>query len=124
MSTERRSVENPQEALPLTPLTYHVLLALADEDRHGYAILKEVEERTGGEMTIETGALYHALKRMLDDGLIEPVPAQERPAGEDRRRRAYRLLTWGREVLAAESLRLRRLVAVAEAKAVIPVRSS
>ena len=117
-------MSDPQEILPLTPLTYHVLLALADDDRHGYAIIKEVEERTGAEMTIETGALYHALKRMLDEGLIEAVSADERPAGEDRRRKAYRLLPWGREVLKAESLRLRRLLAVAEEKAVIPAQSS
>ena len=84
-------MKNLQEVLPLTPLTYNVLLALADDERHGYAILKEIEERTGAEMTIETGALYHALKRMLDEGLIEAVSPEERPAGEDRRRRAYRL---------------------------------
>lgn len=117
-------MKNPQEALPLTSLTFNVLLALVDDNRHGYAILKEVEDRTGENMTIETGALYHALKRMLDQGLIEAVPVAERPAGEDRRRRAYRLLPWGREVLQAEALRLRRLLAVAEEKAVIPVQSS
>ena len=107
-------------ALPLTALTYHVLLALADGDRHGYGIIKEVERRTGGEMVIETGTLYHAIKRMLDDGLLEPVPIRERPEGEDRRRRVYRLQPWGREVLAAESLRLRQLLRIAEEKSVIP----
>lgn len=111
-------------ALPLTALTYHALLALADGDRHGYGIIKEVERRTGGAMEIETGTLYHAMKRMLDEELIESVPASERPADEDRRRRTYRLTEWGREVLAAESLRLRQLVAIAEEKQVIPVRST
>ena len=117
-------MKSPQEALPLTALTYHVLLALADGDRHGYGIIKEVERRTGGEMEIETGTLYHAVKRMLDDGLIEPVPADERPVDEDRRRRAYRLLPWGREVLGAESLRLRQLLQIAEEKKVLPVNAT
>jgi len=113
-----------REVLPLTALTYHVLLALADEDRHGYGIMKEVEARTGGEMTIETGALYHALKRMLDEELIEPVPPEERPEGEDRRRRAYRLLPYGKEVLQAESLRLRQLVGIAAEKDILPASST
>ena len=117
-------MEDPRNALPLTPLTFHVLLALADGDRHGYAIIKEVEERTGGEMTLETGALYHALKRMLDDELIEPVPVGERPPDEDRRRRTYRLRPWGRKVLKAESYRLRQLLGIAEDKDVIPARST
>jgi DNA-binding PadR family transcriptional regulator len=114
----------PHEVLPLTPFTYHILLALADGDRHGYGIIKEIEARTGGQMEIETGTLYHALRRMLEDGLIEPIPSEERPAGEDRRRRAYRLLPWGRDVLAAESRRIRQLVEIAEDKQVLPARSS
>jgi len=116
-------VRDPKSLLPLTPLTFHVLLALADEDRHGYGIIKDVEARTGGEMTIETGALYHAIKRMLDNNLIQAVPPGERPPGEDSRRRAYRLRPWGREVLQAESFRLRQLLRIAEDKDVIPVGS-
>ena len=117
-------MQDPFDALPLTPLTYHALLALADGDRHGYGIIKEVERRTGGAMEIETGTLYHAIKRMLDGDMIQPVPASERPADEDRRRRAYRLTAWGKEVLAAESMRLRQLVDIAEEKRVIPARST
>lgn len=113
-------MDDAKRMLPLTPITFHILLALADEDRHGYGIIKDVEGRSGGEMSIETGALYHAMKRMLDDGLVEIVPVGERPADEDRRRRTYRLRPWGREVLAAESLRLRQLVRIAEARDVIP----
>ena len=112
-------MDDAKKMLPLTPITFHILLALADEERHGYGIIKDVEARTGGEMSIETGALYHAVKRMLDDGLIEVVPPGERPPNEDRRRRTYRLRSWGREVLAAESLRLRHLLRIAEAKDVI-----
>jgi len=116
--------EDARKALPLTPLTYHILLALADEDRHGYGIIKEVETRTGGEMSIETGALYHALKRMLDEGFIEPVPPGDRPKGEDRRRRAYRLRPFGEEVLRAESLRLRQLLGIAAEKDILPASST
>ncbi len=114
-------MRKPSEILPLTALTYHALLALADGDRHGYGIIKEVEMRTGGAMEIETGTLYHAIKRMLDEELIESVPASERPEGEDRRRRTYRLTGWGKEVLAAESMRLRQLLEIAVEKRVLPV---
>lgn len=117
-------MNNPTEILPLTTLTYHILLALADNDRHGYSIIKEVEERTGQSMQIETGALYHAIRRMRDEQLIDPVPAGERPASEDSRRRTYRLTDWGREVLAAESARLRQLVDIAEAKQVLQARAT
>ncbi len=117
-------MNDPREALPLTALTYHILLTLADGDRHGYGIIKEVERRTGGEVVIETGTLYHAIKRMLDEGLLESVPSSERPEGEDQRRRVYRLNPWGRKVLVAESLRLRKLLRVAEEKNVIPGEAS
>ena len=117
-------MKDPAEILPLTTLTYHILLALADSDRHGYSIIKEVEERTGQRMQIETGALYHAIRRMRDDGLIEPIPQHERPTSEDSRRRTYRLTTWGRDVLGAESARLRQLVEIAEAKQVLQARAT
>ena len=117
-------MKNPNEVLPLTTLTYHILLALADHNRHGYSIIKEVEERTGQSMQIETGALYHAIRRMREDELIEPIPENERPRAEDSRRRTYRLTQWGRDVLAAESARLRQLVEIAEAKHVIQARAT
>jgi DNA-binding PadR family transcriptional regulator len=117
-------MKNPSEALPLTPLTYHILLALADHDRHGYSIIKEVEQRTGQSIQIETGALYHAIRRMREADLIEPVPAEERPPSEDSRRRTYRLTKWGKSVLAAESARLRQLVDIAVAKQVLQERAT
>ena len=117
-------MKNPSEFLPLTTLTYHILLALADHDRHGYSIIKEVEDRTGKSMQIETGALYHAIRRMRSDELIEPIPEGERPTGEDSRRRTYRLTDWGRDVLTAESARLRQLVDIAEAKQVLQARTT
>lgn len=114
---------DPASMLPLTPLTYHVLLALADSDRHGYGIIKEVLERTNGEMELETGTLYTALRRLRDDDMIEPVPRGERPEGEDRRRRTYRLAPLGRKVLEAESRRLADLVSMAAEKRVLPATS-
>lgn len=106
--------------LPLTHLSYQVLLALADEVRHGYGIIKEVRDRTNGEMELETGTLYTALKRLKDEGLIEIVVPLERPPGEDDRRRVYKLTRLGREVLEAESRRLAALVGVAVEKRVLP----
>jgi DNA-binding PadR family transcriptional regulator len=124
MAAAERGFMNPRDPLTLLPLThlaYHVLLALADEARHGYGIIKEVFERTDGEMELETGTLYAALKRLRDEGLLETVPRAERPAGEDSRRRNYRLTPFGRKVLAAESQRLARLLDVAAEKRVLPI---
>lgn len=123
-SSYETTMKNPNDILPLTTLTYHILLALADHDRHGYSIIKEVEERTGQAMQIETGALYHAIRRMKEEELIEPIPETERPSTEDSRRRTYRLTDWGRDVLKAESARLRQLVDIAEAKQVIQARAT
>jgi DNA-binding PadR family transcriptional regulator len=104
---------DPRSLLPLTHLSYQILLALADGDRHGYGIIKEVHARTEGEMELETGTLYTALKRMKDEGLIDIV-------GEDDRRRVYALTAFGADVLEVESRRLAALVRVAVAKRVIP----
>jgi DNA-binding PadR family transcriptional regulator len=112
---------DPTALLPLTSLTYHILLALADADRHGYGIIKEVEDRTNGQMELETGTLYAAIRRMRDEQLIEVVPQSRRPAGEDTRRRTYRLTPFGKKVLKAESLRLAHLLGIAAEKKVLPV---
>lgn len=102
---------DPAELLPLTPALFHVLLALADGEKHGYAVLKEVAERTGGSVTLSTGTLYGIIKRLLADGLI-----RDSAAGSDERRRAYRLTPFGRKVALAEAERLRDLVVSARAK--------
>jgi DNA-binding PadR family transcriptional regulator len=108
-------VKNPEPAAPLTPAMFHVLLALAGDDLHGYAILKEVELRTAGEVKLSTGTLYGIIKRLLNDGLI--VERRERPsANDDERRRYYRLTPKGREVAAAEAERLEKVVALARAR--------
>jgi len=101
---------------PLTPAMFHVLLALAGDDLHGYAILKEVALRTGGEVQLSTGTLYGIIKRLLNDGLI--VERRERPAArnDDERRRYYRLTPKGRDVAAAEAARLEKVVALARAR--------
>ncbi len=103
----------PETQTPLTPAMFHVLLALAGDDLHGYAILKEVALRTAGEVKLSTGTLYGIIKRLLNDGLI--VERRERPAArdDDQRRRYYRLTTTGREVAAAEADRLEKVVALA-----------
>ena len=110
---------DPEAMLPLTPLSFHILLALADDDRHGYGIIKEVRERTTGEMTPGAGTLYAAVQRMLDDGLI--TETSDRPAtGDDERRRYYRLSAFGRQVARAEALRLARAIRIASDKKLIP----
>jgi DNA-binding PadR family transcriptional regulator len=102
---------DPLESLPLTPALFHVLLSLADGEKHGYAILKEVEERTAGTVSLSTGTLYGIIKRLLADGMI-----RDSAAGSDDRRRAYRLTAFGRRVALAEAERLRELVLSAQAK--------
>lgn len=111
-------MSQPTDALPLTPLSYQILLALADAPRHGYGIIKEIEAREGAAAAPSTGALYLALQRMGGDALIEDAAA---PRGErDARRRYYRLTPEGRRVGEAESARLAAQVAAARAKRFLP----
>ena len=105
---------DPVESLPLTPALFHVLLSLADGEKHGYAILKEVEQRTDGAVRLSTGTLYGIVKRLLADGMI-----RESAAGSDERRTAYRLTAFGRKVALAEAKRLRSLVMAAQEKKLI-----
>lgn len=97
---------------------FHVLLSLSDADRHGYAILKEVSERTAGEVVLSTGTLYGLIKRMLADGLIVESRRRPRP-DDDERRRYYQLTQFGRAVVTAEAKRLEQLVASARNKCVL-----
>ncbi len=109
-----------QRHLPLTPAVFHVLLALADEERHGYAIMKEVEGRTGGRVRMGPGTLYGTIKRLLRARLIEELDERPDPAIDDERRRYYRLTGLGRVVAAAEAERLEGLVADARGKHLLP----
>jgi DNA-binding PadR family transcriptional regulator len=109
--------------LPLPLATFHILLALSDGDRHGYAILQEVERRTRGELRLSAGTLYRSIQRMLEDGLI--VERRERPAPEqdDERRRYYRITPLGSAAARAEAARLSALVRMARAKGLAPERA-
>ena len=111
---------DPEGMLPLTPAAFHILLSLADQKRHGYGIMKEVEDRTGGSVSLGPGTLYGSIKRMLSAGLIEESDERPDPAMDDARRRYYGLTGFGRRVAQAEAQRLSRLVEQAAEKALVP----
>ena len=100
---------DPAPLLPLSPAMFHVLVALADGDTHGYAIMKEVERLTSGAVRLSTGTLYGIIKRLLADGLIRET------AGDDRRR-SYALTPFGKDVARAEAARLEQTIAIARRK--------
>lgn len=97
------------EPAPLTPALHHVLLALLQGERHGYAIMQDVERITDGTLRMGPGTLYGALKRLLESGLVEEAGERDDP-NVDERRRYYRITSAGRSAIAAETARLRRLV--------------
>jgi DNA-binding PadR family transcriptional regulator len=111
--------EDIQGLLPLTPTVFHMLLALADGEKHGYGIMKAVEEETQGEMQIRTGSLYGAIRRMIEAGLIEETSERPDPALDDERRRYYGLTEMGRRVLAAEAARIAQAMAVIREKRIL-----
>jgi DNA-binding PadR family transcriptional regulator len=110
---------DPAPCLPLTPAAFHVLLALADGAKHGYLIMKEVEDRTGGEVRLSTGTLYGLIKRFLDDELIVELPPEDEGS---ERRRPYKLTPFGRQVARAEAVRLEQLVSAARTARLLPER--
>jgi DNA-binding PadR family transcriptional regulator len=111
----RAAVPDVEALLPLPVSEFQILLALADGERHGYAIMKEVERRSGGTVRLGPGTLYGSIKRMLAAAFIEE--SDERPAGgDDERRRYYRITPLGRRVAIAEARRMERLVNAARAK--------
>jgi DNA-binding PadR family transcriptional regulator len=114
--------ENAEAWLPLTPAMFHVLLALADKERHGYEIMREVDERSEGKVRLGPGTLYGSIKRMLTDGLIEELEERPDPELDDERRRYYRLSDLGRRVAVAEAERLERLVKSARTKKLLSAR--
>jgi DNA-binding PadR family transcriptional regulator len=112
--------DSPDSLLPLQPTTFHILLSLADEDRHGYAIILDVARRTNGEIKLSAGTLYRSIQRMLELGLI--IETEDRPAPEmdDERRRYYRIAPFGKAVAQAEAGRLRDLLKMARLCGVAP----
>ena len=110
----------PEALLPLTPAVFHILLALADGEKHGYAIMREVGERTGGGVRMGPGTLYGSIQRMLHDGLIIEMRDRVDSVHGEERRRYYRLTGFGQRVLQAEAERLEHLVRIAQSKRILP----
>ena len=106
----------PDSFLPLTPVAFEILLALADGERHGYSILQEVETRSGGAVSLHAGTLYRALARLLESALIEELRSSPDPSSGDERRRYYRLTTRGVAVARAEVGRLEGQLAAARTR--------
>ena len=106
----------PGDFLPLTPVAFEILLALADGEQHGYAIMLDVEQRSGGAISLHPGSLYRALNRLLDSGLIEELDERPDPAQDDERRRYYQLTRLGVEVARAEGRRLEAQLATARTR--------
>ena len=106
--------------LPLPPATFHILVALTDEDRHGYAIIQDVAARTDGELRLSAGTLYRSVQRMLDQGLIAETRTRPAPALDDERRRYYAITPFGTAVARGEMRRMTQLVKLARARGLTP----
>ena len=106
--------------LPLPPATFHILMSVADEDRHGYAIIQDVESRTDGALTLSPGTLYRSIQRMLEQGLIVEAKRRPAPALDDERRRYYSITPFGVAVARAEMRRLTQLVRLGRARGLSP----
>jgi DNA-binding PadR family transcriptional regulator len=111
--------KDAQELLPLTPPVFHILLALADEERHGYGIMLDVAHQTDNALNLGPGTLYGCLKRMLSSQLIEESDERPDPSMDDQRRRYYRITDLGNKVVRAEAQRLAAAVMTAKTKRVI-----
>ena len=115
---------DPENNLPLTPAVFHILLALSDGKKHGYAIMREVKQTTEGRMTLGPGTLYGAIKRLLKASLITESDYRPDPILDDSRRRYYELTDLGWKVLATESERLANLVEYARRKDLLGAAST
>ena len=116
--------QTPDSLLPLPPATFHILMALADDDRHGYAIIQEIEARTGGELRLSAGTLYRSIQRMIEQDLIVEIHERPAPEFDDERRRYYRITKFGEAVARAEARRLQHLVRLARASGFVPRSAS
>jgi DNA-binding PadR family transcriptional regulator len=113
----------PESLLPLQPAAFHILLSVAGEDRHGYAIIQDVAARTAGEVRLSAGTLYRSIQRMLEQELIVEVDERPAPEEDDERRRYYRITPLGQAVARAEARRLADLVRLARASGFVPRRA-
>lgn len=111
-----------ESLLPLPTAVFHILIALADRDRHGYSIMQDTSERTGGKVQLSAGTLYSSIRRMLEQGLVEELRDSPDPTSSDERRRYYRISKRGRDVALAEAQRVSELLDQARATGLIPKR--
>ena len=118
----KQLTRDPQSFLPLTPADFNILLALADGEKHGYAIMQDVITNTDGKLRLGPGTLYGAIKRLVENVLIEESDERPDPAHDDERRRYYRLTEFGKRVAAAEAARLDELVGLARSRRLLPDR--
>lgn len=119
----RSDSPSPESVLPLPAAAFHILMALAEEDRHGYGIIQDVAARTDGELQLSAGTLYRSIQRMLDQGLIMETRERPSPEEDDERRRYYRITDFGTAVAHAEARRLARLVKLARESGFAPGRA-
>ena len=122
MAPPSRPTETPESFLPLHRDTFQILVSLADRDRHGYAVMQDVLERTNGALRFSPSSLYASIRRLLEKGLVEELDERPDPDHDDERRRYYRLSKLGRAVATAEARRLERLLADARATGLLPKR--
>jgi DNA-binding PadR family transcriptional regulator len=116
----RAPTDEVESFLPLPTAVFHILVALADRDRHGYSIMQDVDARTDGKVRLSAGTLYSAVRRMLEQGLIDELRDSPDPDSADERRRYYRLTRLGRDVAIAEARRFSELLDQARATKLIP----
>jgi DNA-binding PadR family transcriptional regulator len=120
---ERFDRKEVDALLPLPAAAFHILLALADQPRHGYAIIQDVAARTGGEIELGAGTLYRTIQRMLEQGLIVETRERPKPDEDDERRRYYQITPLGEAVARAEARRLSELIRMARAAGFAPGRA-
>jgi DNA-binding PadR family transcriptional regulator len=120
MATRREYGDEIDGFLPLPTAVFHILVALADRDRHGYSIMQDVAQRTDGKVRLSAGTLYSAVRRMLEQGLIAELRNSPDQTSDDERRRYYRLTKLGRDVALAEARRVSDMLTQARATGLIP----
>jgi DNA-binding PadR family transcriptional regulator len=119
----RDTLPDPVKLLPLPAATFHILMAVSDEDRHGYAIIQDIAARTNGELKMSAGTLYRSIQRMLDQGLLIETDTRPAPDQDDERRRYYRISKYGIAVARAEMQRLSQLLKLAQRSRFAPGRA-